>query len=281
MHTIRIGTRSSPLALAQVRVIADVIQASYPDAEIIPVPIRTSGDKNTAAFSSDPRGIKGMFTLEIEEALRRGEIDFAVHSLKDLPAEIPPGLPVIAYSKRADPRDVLIGGGKVIGTSSARRKAQLAVIFPGVEVVPVRGNIGTRLLKLDAGEYTGLVLSAAGLERLGLAWRISRVFTADEMIPSPGQGILACQGRAGEDYGYLACADDRDSRDCAAAERSFSRCLGTGCSIPAGAFAEIDGDMMTLRGIFLADGEIRRGKLSGRREEAEELGVRLAGVILG
>lgn len=280
MLTIRIGTRSSPLALAQVKVIADMIRASWPDAEIIPVPIRTSGDKNMAAFSSDPQGIKGMFTHEIEESLRCGEIDIAVHSLKDLPANIAPDLPIVAYSKRGDPRDALIGDCGVIGTSSARRRVQLAGLYPGSKIVPVRGNIGTRLRKLDEGEYSGLVLSAAGLERLGLSQRITRIFTVDEIVPSPGQGILACQGREGENYSWLSCIDDEDSRCCAIAERSFSRCLGSGCNIPAGAYAEVDGEYMTLRGFFADGGRIKRAMLSGSRREAESIGMRLAEVIM-
>ena len=277
---IRIGTRSSPLALAQVKVIADMIRASWPDAEIIPVPIKTSGDKNMAAFSSDPQGIKGMFTHEIEESLRRGEIDIAVHSLKDLPANIAPDLPIVAYSKRGDPRDALIGGFGVIGTSSARRRVQLAGLYPDAKIVPVRGNIGTRLKKLDAGEYSGLVLSAAGLERLGLSQRIARIFTVDEIVPSPGQGILACQGRSDSDYPYLECVNDEDARDCAVAERSFSRCLGSGCNIPAGAYAEVDGEHLTLRGFFADDGRIKRVMLSGKRREAESMGMKLAEVVL-
>ena len=278
--TVRIGTRSSPLALAQVKVIADVIRASWPDAEIIPVPIRTSGDKNMAAFSSDPQGIKGMFTHEIEEALRRGEIDIAVHSLKDLPANIAPDLPIVAYSKRGDPRDALIGSCDVIGTSSARRKVQLSGLYSDYEIVPVRGNIGTRLRKLDEGEYTGLVLSVAGLERLGFSQRITRIFTVDEIVPSPGQGILACQGRADKEYPYLSCVDDDEARDCAIAERSFAMNLGSGCNIPAGAYAEIDGDILTLRGFFADGGRIKRAMLSGNRREAESIGMRLAEVIL-
>ncbi|MBQ3398974.1 MAG: hydroxymethylbilane synthase [Synergistaceae bacterium] len=280
MLTIRIGTRSSPLALAQVKVIADMIRASWPDAEIIPVPIRTSGDKNMAAFSSDPQGIKGMFTHEIEESLRCGEIDIAVHSLKDLPANIAPDLPIVAYSKRGDPRDALIGDCGVIGTSSARRRVQLAGLYPGSKIVPVRGNIGTRLRKLDEGEYSGLVLSAAGLERLGLSQRITRIFTVDEIVPSPGQGILACQGRSDRDYPYLECVDDEYAHFCAIAERSFSRCLGSGCNIPAGAYAEVDGEYMTLRGFFADGGRIKRAMLSGSRREAESIGMRLAEVIM-
>ena len=280
MLRIRIGTRSSPLAFAQVKVIADTIRSVYPSAEITAVPIRTSGDKNMAVFSSDAQGIKGMFTREIEEALRDGEIDIAVHSLKDLPANIEPELPIVAYSKRGDPRDALIGRCDVIGTSSARRKVQLSGLYPDSKIMPVRGNIGTRLRKLDEGKYTGLVLSVAGLERLELSQRITRIFTVDEIVPSPGQGILACQGRYDIKYPYLECVDDKDARFCAIAERSFARCLGSGCNIPAGAYAEIDRDIITLRGFIADGGRIKRAMISGRICEAESIGVRLAEVIM-
>ena len=157
---------------------------------------------------------------------------------------------------------------------------QLAGLYPGSKIVPVRGNIGTRLRKLDEGEYSGLVLSAAGLERLGLSQRITRIFTADEIVPSPGQGILACQGRSDRDYPYLECVDDEYAHFCAIAERSFSRCLGSGCNIPAGAYAEVDGEYMTLRGFFADGGRIKRAMLSGSRREAESIGMRLAEVIM-
>ena len=238
---IRIGTRPSPLALAQAKIIADVIKTSWPNAEIITVPIKTSGDKNMCAFASDPKGIKGMFTREIEEGLLRGEIDIAVHSLKDLPVNISPELPIVAYSRRGNPFDALImkGSGNVIGSSSLRRRLQIERLYPEMKVIPVRGNIGTRLRKLDEGEISGLVLAVSGLERLGLSDRITRIFTADEVMPSPCQGIIACQGRADKNYSWLSCADDENSRDCAEAERNFSRCIGSGCNIPAGAYAEI------------------------------------------
>lgn len=237
-------------------------------------------------FSSDPQGIKGMFTQEIESALRSGEIDIAVHSLKDLPVNMSPDLPIVAYSRRGNPFDALVGTGcDVIGSSSLRRRLQVSRLYPSARVVSVRGNVGTRLRKLDAGELgvnSGLVLAACGLERLGMAGRISRVFTADEIMPSPGQGIIACQGKIDGNYSWLSCVNDSDSMDCAIAERSFSRCLGAGCNIPAGAYAEVDGDILTLRGLFIDDtGNFRRGVLSGRHEEAEYIGVKLAGGILG
>lgn len=284
MLTIRIGTRPSPLALAQVRIVADNIKLSYPNSEIITVPIKTSGDKYKAPFSNDPSGIKGMFTREIEEALINGEIDLAVHSLKDLSADINPKLPVLAYTKRGNPFDALVMnrmGGNIIGTSSLRRRLQIERLMPYVKVVPVRGNVGTRLRKLDDGEFSGLVLAVSGLERLGLEGRITRVFTPDEVLPAPGQGILACQGRADGDYSYLAAVNDESSRYCALAERSFSLRIGSGCNVPVGAYAVAEGETLTLKGLFVdSEGRFRRGVISGKREDAELIGRNLAEVIM-
>lgn len=283
LHEIRIGTRSSPLALAQVNIIAEGIKSSCPNAKIIPVKITTTGDKNMSAFTSDPAGIKSMFTYEIEQALMSGEIDIAIHSLKDMAANINPSLPIVAYSHRGNPFDALIlgdNGGNVIGTSSLRRRLQVSRIFPAMKIEPLRGNIGTRLKRLDSGEYSAIVLAACGLERLGLGCRISRIFTPDEIMPAPCQGILACQGRACENYSWLDAVNDEISRDCAIAERSFSRQIGGGCNIPVGAYAVIEGDILTLRGLYVdGDGNILRGVVHGNRNEAQELGMRLAEMI--
>ena len=284
---IKIGTRASPLALAQTEIIAREILKFYPDAEISIIKIKTWGDKNMAPFSSDPAGIKGMFTLELENALLNREIDFAVHSLKDLPANINKNLPVAAYSKREDPRDALIVRSEelgvrseknLIGSSSLRRRLQLEKIFPGKKIIPVRGNINPRLKKLDDGEFDALVLAAAGLKRLGLEKRISKIFEADEILPAPGQGILACQGRADENYFYLDCVNDNDSKFCALAERSFSKKLNAGCNVPVGAFAEISGGILTLRGLYVDEKSknFYRGVLSGKIYEAEAIGKTLA-----
>ncbi|MBQ7154405.1 MAG: hydroxymethylbilane synthase [Synergistaceae bacterium] len=281
MLKLRIGTRGSQLALIQTKIIADEILKAYPDAKISIVKITTSGDRNSAPFSSDPQGIKGMFTLELEQALMNREIDFAVHSLKDLPANISPELPIVAYSRRADPRDALVGSEKVIGSSSLRRRLQLKRLFPESDIIPVRGNINTRLQKMDSGEFSGLVLAVAGLERLGQSHRITRIFSVGEVMPSPGQGILACQGRAYEDYGYLSCVNDEDAELCAVAERSFACILGAGCNVPVGAYAEILGDSMRIRGLFVNEaGKFLRGDVLGRKTEAEELGKRLAEEIV-
>ncbi|MBQ7219644.1 MAG: hydroxymethylbilane synthase [Synergistaceae bacterium] len=285
MIDIRIGTRGSVLATAQARIIADEILHAHTDIHIDIVKISTSGDKNMSTFSSDPLGIKGMFTHELEEALMNHEIDFAVHSLKDLPVNMNSDLPVIAYSRRGDPRDALIvndnADSEVIGSSSLRRRLQLERLYPERKIVPIRGNVTTRLRRLDSGEFSALVLAVSGLERLGLAHRISRIFTPDEIMPAPGQGILACQGRRGEDYSYLDCVDDKDSRDCALAERAFAGALNAGCNVPAGAYAEIEGDSLTLKGLYVdGEGIFRRREISGTRAEAEELGQRLAEAVL-
>ncbi|MBQ7543633.1 MAG: hydroxymethylbilane synthase [Synergistaceae bacterium] len=280
MRVIRIGTRGSILAVAQAEIVAETVRRTWPDIMTELVKITTSGDKNMTPFSSDPSGIKGMFTLELGRALMNHEIDFAVHSLKDLPANISPGLPVVAYSRRGDPKDALVGSAGVIGSSSLRRRLQLARLFPKSRIVPVRGNITTRLRRLDEGEYSGLALSVAGLERLGEARRIARVFSVDEVMPAPGQGILACQGRAGEDYSYLDCVNDDDARDCALAERSFSRAIGGGCNVPLGAYAEADGGTLTVKGLYVDGGRFRKGMVSGSRRDAESLGERLAEEVM-
>lgn len=270
---VRIGTRPSPLAMRQAEIIASGIR----ECEVTIVPITTTGDRNMSTFAAD--GVKGMFTREIEASLFSGEIDIAVHSLKDLPIDMNPELPIVAYSKRGNPFDALITGdndGNVIGTSSLRRRLQAERLYPSCEVLPVRGNVGTRLRKLDAGEYSGLILSVCGLERLGLSSRITRIFTADEIMPASCQGIIACQGRAGEYYDYLSGVNDEISRDCAISERSFSRCLGTGCNIPAGAYAEISGDILTLKGLYIDGGKFYRGEISGNRKDAAKIGERLA-----
>ena len=291
MKTIRFGTRRSPLALAQTRLVMEAVRKAHPDFCLEMVPIVTSGDINMKPFSeaSDKFGIKGLFTQELEEALLSGKIDAAVHSLKDVPAVQNPDLPLIACFRRGDPRDVLVlpqgaaGNVKVIGCSSARRRIQAMELFRNAEIRPVRGRVGTRLRKLDEGQFSALILAAAGLKRLGLEDRISRFFSADEIVPSPGQGILAVQGRAGSEYGaWIGCVNDDNAWDCASAERTFSRTLGGGCASPAGAYAEISGTGMRLRGFFAAEERnfIRRAEITGNRREARRLGEKLALQIL-
>ena len=284
MKEIRIGTRSSILATAQTRIIADKISQTWPELVINIIKIKTSGDVNMSAFVDKAPGVKGLFTLELEQALMNHEIDLAVHSLKDLPVQINEELPVIAYSEREDPRDALIikDSGNIIGSSSLRRRLQIERLYPDKKIIPVRGNINTRIKKLDEGkELSGLVLASAGLKRLGLESRITKTFDVTEILPAPGQGILACQGRRDEDYYYLDCVNDCDSRDCALAERSFSRELNAGCNVPVGAYAFVRGDKLTLEGLYIDETSKKfyRGTLSGHRNEAELIGKKLSEVI--
>ena len=287
-RVIRFGSRKSALAVAQTRILMDAVAAAHPELEVELVTMTTTGDVNMKPFSeaSDKFGIKGLFTQELEEALKSGEIDVAVHSLKDVPMYANEELPIVAYSARGDARDALVlpDGVKEIdenlplGCSSARRRIQLAKLFPQLRVEPVRGNVNTRLRKLDEGQFSALVLAAAGLQRVGLGDRISRYFTTDEMIPAPGQGILACQGRAGESYEYLDAVRCEAAACCARAERGFSAELGGGCTAPVGAYAEIAGGELTLHGFYAGEAEeiYREGRACGRPEDAEELARGLA-----
>lgn len=287
-RVIRFGSRKSALAVAQTRILMDAVAAAHPELEVELVTMTTTGDVNMKPFSeaSDKFGIKGLFTQELEEALKSGEIDVAVHSLKDVPMYANEELPIVAYSARGDARDALVlpgGAGEIdeklpLGCSSARRRIQLAKLFPQLRVEPVRGNVNTRLRKLDEGQFSALVLAAAGLQRVGLGERISRYFTTDEIIPAPGQGIMACQGRAGESYDYLDAVRCEAAACCARAERSFSAELGGGCTSPVGAYAEIIDGELTLHGFYAdeAEGIYREGRACGRPENAEELARGLA-----
>lgn len=287
-RVIRFGSRKSALAVAQTRILMDAVAAAHPELEVELVTMTTTGDVNMKPFSeaSDKFGIKGLFTQELEEALKSGEIDVAVHSLKDVPMYANEELPIVAYSARGDARDALVlpeGAGEIdenlpLGCSSARRRIQLAKLFPQLRVEPVRGNVNTRLRKLDEGQFSALVLAAVGLQRVGLGERLSRYFTTDEMIPAPGQGILACQGRAGESYEYLDAVRCEAAACCARAERGFSAELGGGCTAPVGAYAEIIDGELTLHGFYAdeAEGIYREGRACGRPENAEELARGLA-----
>lgn len=287
-RTIRVGSRESALAVAQAGIIIDLLKGRYPELEFELVKMRTSGDINMKPYAdiTDTFGIKGLFTRELEDAIAAGRLDFAVHSLKDMPLTANSELPIVALSAREDARDALVlprevgwlASGKPIGCSSARRRLQLIGLYPGFEIAPVRGNVLTRLDKLDRGEYSALVLAAAGLRRLGLEHRISRVFSAAEMIPAAGQGILACQGRAGEDYSYLDAVSDDVSEICAAAERAFSAALGGGCTSPVASYAELAGDRLILRGFYADEdkGVSMRCSAGGTPSGAERLGMELA-----
>lgn len=282
---IRLGSRKSPLAVAQARLVAAAIRRALPRAEIEFVTMVTSGDKRSGAPLAQAGG-KGLFVRELDRALAAGEIDLAVHSYKDLPMEQPAGLPVVCVSPRADAREALVLPAGVaflpdagpIGSASGRRACQLAALFPDRAVAPVRGNVQTRLRKLDGGDYAALVLAAAGLARAGLSGRISRFFRVEELLPAACQGILAVQARAGEDVSYLSAYHSVDAWDAACAERAFVRALGGGCGTPVAAYAEPDGERLLLRGLFLHEpsGQVLRARLPGARKDAAALGETLA-----
>ena len=282
---IRIGSRDSALAVIQSRMVMRAIAEAEPRAELELVTMKTTGDR-ILDRTLDQVGGKGLFVKELDQALRDGRADFTVHSLKDMPMELPEDLPLAALSERADARDVLVlplgadrlDETKPIGCSSARRRLQLQRLYPNMQVAPVRGNVQTRLAKLDAGEFSALVLAAAGLKRLGLENRISRYFTTDEMLPAAGQGILAVQTRRGMDADCLRTFHNADAACCALAERAFVRALGGGCSSPVAAYAEVVNDTLTLTGLYVSEDEsvVRKGACSGRKTDAEALGCALA-----
>ena len=232
MNTIRIGSRESKLAVIQSELVMDAIRAVRPDLRLELVTMKTTGDK-ILDRTLDQVGGKGLFVKELDAALLDGRVDLTVHSCKDLPMDIDPRIPLAGFTAREDPRDVLVlpegvselDPAKPIGCASPRRAAQLRALFPGMEIAPVRGNVLTRLRKLDEGQYSALVLAAAGLRRLGLEHRVSRYFTVEELLPAAGQGILALQARAGEDLSYLEGVLDADGAACALAERAFVRAL--------------------------------------------------------
>jgi hydroxymethylbilane synthase len=288
MRRLVIGTRGSPLALRQVEIALEALRCSDPSVTFETRRLRTEGDRRPKAPLEEIGG-QGVFVKDIESRLLRGDIDLAVHSLKDMPATTPPGLTIGAVLPREDPRDALVSHdgsplrslrpGARIGTDSRRRAVQLLEQRPDIEVMSIRGNVDTRLRKVEAGEYDAAVLAAAGLARLGLLDRASQVFETDAILPAVGQGIIAIECRA-EDTATAALlgrADDAASRFAANAERSFLARLGAGCRLPVGAYAEVDGTAMTLRGLLAPDrGPLCRGTLTGHVKEAQRIGSALA-----
>ena len=285
---IRIGSRESRLAVIQSRMVMDAIARAEPAAELELVTMKTTGDK-ILDKTLDKIGGKGLFVRELDQALRDGRADFTVHSLKDMPMQVPEDLPLAAFSSREDPRDVLVlpegvtelDVSKPIGCSSRRRQLQLKLLFPDMDIQPVRGNVQTRLAKLEAGQFSALVLAAAGLKRLGLEGRISRYFTTEEILPAAGQGILVVQTRRGMDAQCLRLVQDEKTACCAKAERAFVRALDGGCSSPVAAHAVVEGEKLTLTGFYVSEDERiqRKGSISGGVTEAETLGSTLARIL--
>ena len=314
---LRLGTRGSQLALWQANAVAALLQPSGIVCRI--VVIKTSGDRLQEAPLSEVGG-KRLFVKEIEDALLRDEIDLAVHSSKDMPAVLPEGLTIGAVLPREDPLDAIVlpetlgkkgsgvflppasqkdsrplfpdqidavlgalGPTPVLGTSSVRRVAQLMRIVPGARFAPIRGNLDTRLRKLDRGEYGALILAAAGLRRLGMASRISATLPAARCVPAPGQGIVAIEIRDGDGVGSLVQAiDDRRAHAALDAERAVVEALGGGCQTPIGVFASTSGDELDLMAVVVSlDGRRAiRGADRGRMGDAAVIGARVGARLL-
>lgn len=282
MRVIRVGSRDSALAVIQAQLVMDAIKQF--DRSIVTelVTMKTTGDK-ILDVALDKIGGKGLFVKELDEALIQGDVDITVHSFKDMPMAIDARIPVAALSRREDPRDVLIvsadadAAGRPVGCSSRRRIIQLRGLGFN-ETAQLRGNITTRIRKLDEGEYSAIMLAAAGIKRLSLDNRISRFFETEEILPAACQGIIAVQARAGEDTEFLRLFHSRDSVCVSDAERSFVAALDGGCSTPTAAYAVVEGDAIILKGFYVDEttGEIRRGMISGHRGKASDIGKELA-----
>lgn len=291
-RTIVIGTRKSQLALVQTYWVKKELENRFPQIEFEVEKISTQGDK-ILDVALAKIGDKGLFTKELEMAMLRGEIDFAVHSLKDLPTNLPEGLMLGCITKRVNPADALVVAekhkdkqletlpeGSVIGTSSLRRLAQLRHHFPHLVFKDVRGNVNTRLAKLDAGEYDAIILAVAGLERLGMTERIQQIIPPSISLHAVGQGALGIECRTGDEevLQIVKALEDSDSRDCCLAERAFLRVLEGGCQIPIGVNSSISGDSLTLTGMVASlDGKkLVRDSITGPRDNPEQIGRQLA-----
>jgi hydroxymethylbilane synthase len=288
---IRLATRGSVLALAQAALVAERLRARGEGVEL--VPIRTEGDRLAEARLATLGG-KGLFIRELEQALIEGRVDCAVHSLKDLPAALPAGLVLAAFPPREAPGDVLVtreGGGlddlpagTVVGTSSPRRRALVLALRPDLSVVPMRGNVDTRLRKLVDGACDGVVLAAAGLARLGLAPVHARALDPAVFVPAVGQGILAVEARASDRraLALLEGIDHGPTRVCALAERAYLARLGASCNSPMAAHATLAGGRLRVTALVASeDGQqVLRGEGGGAPEDAERIGRRLAESLL-
>lgn len=259
MTTIRVGSRDSKLAIVQSKLVIAAMRKACPAADIQLVTMKTTGDK-ILDRTLDQIGGKGLFVKELDRALLEGRVDVTVHSMKDLPIELDERLPIAAVSARAAPYDALVlpkdetewDRSKPVGCASLRRTMQLRRLYPDVTVLPVRGNVQTRLSKLDSGQFGALILAQAGLARLGLEHRISHLFSPEEMIPAACQGILAVQTRRDFDPELLRFVQDEEAALCARAERVFLRRLDGGCTSPVAAFAQIHNNSMTIRGLYVS-----------------------------
>lgn len=282
---IVIGSRESKLAVRQSHLVMDFLRTAHPGLSVELATFKTTGDK-VLDRRLDQIGGKGLFVKELDAALRSGQCDYTVHSCKDLPTELPSDLPLVCFSSREDPRDVLVfpqGASEPnlslpIGTSSRRREVQLRELFPEASFASVRGNLQTRLRKLDEGGFGALVLAAAGLKRMGLEGRIGRYLEVDEVIPSAGQGVLAVQGGVDARPELFEGFADADVALAVAAERAFVARLDGDCASPVAAHAVVQGERVDMWGLYY-DEEVaraRRGHVQGAAEDACELACSMA-----
>lgn len=283
---IIVGSRDSKLALSQTDIVIASLKDNYPWGQYEIVKIKTKGDKILNITLSKVGG-KGLFVKEIEEALLQGKIDLAVHSMKDMPYELPQGLEISAVTRREDPRDVFISAkgdefmylrkGSLVGTSSLRRASQLKTLRPDIEIRPLRGNVLTRIEKMKQQGLDGIVLAAAGIKRLGLESLITHYFSIEEIIPAVGQGALAVESRIGDEIvSHVKVVNHPETAIAVKAERSFMKTLGGSCQIPIGAFAQIHGETMEIIGMLDKNGKVNKDSISGPINQGEKMGIKLA-----
>ena len=290
---LRIGTRGSKLALTQSEWVKGKIETRHSDVQVELVRVKTTGDKILDSPLSKIGG-KGLFVKEIEEALLSKRIDLAVHSMKDVPAALPDGLILTTFPEREDPRDAFLSvkyqgleqlpPGARVGTGSLRRSAQLLHIRPDLELVPMRGNVDTRLGKLETGEYEAIILAASGLKRLGLEDRISQTLVVEQLLPAIGQGALGLEVRR-EDERTISRIDflnHRETEVTVKAERAFLKEMEGGCQVPLGAFCRAENGQLHLEGMVaeLDGSRVLRDQMTGTEDDAEEMGITLARRLL-
>ena len=287
-RTLVIASRESALAMWQARHIQSRLQALYPQLEVSILGMTTTGDQILNSPLAKIGG-KGLFVKELEQALEEGRADIAVHSMKDVPMTLPPGFMLAATGEREDPRDAFVSNqytnlealpaGSVVGTSSLRRECQLRARFPHLKIEPLRGNVQTRLRKLDEEQFAAIILAAAGLKRLELGHRITALIEPEQSLPAVGQGALGIECREGRDdlVALLAPLHHAESAACVAAERAISRALQGSCQVPLGGFAQIVAGELHLRGFVASiDGQrMIRDEVHGKPENAEQLGVEM------
>lgn len=291
---IRIATRKSVLALWQAEYVKSALEQAHPGLRVSLVPMVSRGDKLLDAPLAKIGG-KGLFVKELETALLENEADIAVHSMKDVPMDFPEGLGLFCICEREDPRDAFVSNrfdsldalpaGSIVGTSSLRRQAQLLALRPDLRIHFLRGNVNTRLAKLDAGEYDAIILAAAGLIRLGFEDRIRSSISVDDSLPAGGQGAVGieCRTADAEVHALLAPLHHRDTAVRVNAERALNKRLNGGCQVPIACYAVLEGDQLWLRGLVGQPdgGQLLRAESRAPADEAEQLGVRVAEDLLG